>query len=90
MADINIEILTMPFDETKDIVVEKSSCDGEHIEVNTYLRCRDIGEIIQDITIVRKSETENTIECLVWGDENNEDYTDRFSIPPYSCEEDTQ
>ena len=90
MADIKKEIITMPFDQSKDIVTEKSSYDGKHVEIHTYLRCKNTGEIIQDISLIRKSETENTVECLVWGDENNEDYTDRFSIPLCSCEEETQ
>lgn len=90
MTDIKKEIITIPFDSTKDIVTEKSSYDGEQIEIHTYLRCKKTGEIIQDISLIRKSETENTVECLVWGDENNEDYTDRFSIPLYSYEEEAQ
>lgn len=89
MTDTNKEILIIPFDETKDMVVEKSSYDEEHTEFSTYLRCKKTGEILQDISLVRKSETKNTVECLVWGDENNEDYTDRFSIPPYVYEEET-
>lgn len=87
MTNANKEIITIPFDETRDIVVEKSSYDGEHTEISTYLRCKKTGEITQDISLVRKSETENTVECFVWGDENNEDYTDRFSIPPYVYED---
>lgn len=80
---MNKNALVMPFDETRDLVVEKSSYDEEHTEFQIYLRCKKTGEILQDISLVRKSKTENTVECLVWGDENNEDYTDRFSIPPY-------
>jgi len=87
MADMNKETLTMPFDETKEIVVERYSYDEEHTEITVYLRCKSTGVIIQDIALVRKSETENSVECLVWGDENSEDYTDRFSIPPYDYEE---
>ena len=51
--------------------------------------------ILQDIALVRAKETEPTVvdtknvgaEVLVWADEFNEDYTNRFIINEYNNEE---
>lgn len=53
------------------------------------------GCVFQDIVLVRAKQVPNGVpidinigaEVLVWADENNEDYTDRFQIDEYDFEE---
>ena len=76
----------------KKIVAEIYNNNGPEIppELCVYLQDED-GAIIQDICLVRphneynsKSgyfETNNDfVDCLVWGDSDEEDYTDKFTI----------
>lgn len=78
------DIITIPFDDTKDIVAEKYSYDGEHTEITIYFSDKSDGTVFQDIALIRRSERDDCVECLVWGNENNEDYTDRFDIHLYN------
>lgn len=82
----NQTTLVVPFDKSKDIVAEKTTYDGEHFEIALFLRDRRTGEIVQDITLVRKSEIGDAMECVVWGNELDEDYTDKFVINPFTPE----
>lgn len=82
----NKNALVIPFDESKDIVAEKTTCDNEHFEIALFLRDKRTGEIVQDITLVRKSEAGDAMECIVWGNELDEDYTDKFVINPFTPE----
>lgn len=68
-----------------ELVAELNNCDRKHPEIAICIQKEGIA--IQDICIVRPADdtkdNEVTVECLVWGDECLEDYTDRFIIPPY-------
>lgn len=67
-----------------EIVAELSNFDGEHPEIAICIQREGIA--IQDICIIRPTDdesSEGTVECLVWGDECSEDYTDKFIISPY-------
>jgi hypothetical protein len=45
---------------------------------------------IQDICMVRKSETKpKTVECLLWTDKNDENYTHKYEIGMYEVEEES-
>ena len=83
----------------KKIVAEIYNNNGPEIppELCVYLEDED-GTIIQDICLVRprceynaKSgyfETDNDfVDCLVWGDSDNEDYTNQFMIGVHEEEE---
>ena len=69
----------------KEIVAELCNYDGEHPEIVVCIQ--EDGIAVQDVCLVRPYEDTSDIECLVWGDEYSEDYTDRFVIPQYEEEE---
>ena len=74
----------------KELVAQFCDCDGVHPEIVVCIQ--DNGIAVQDICIIRPHEEDcerigTDIDCLVWADECNEDYTDKFIIPQY--EEDT-
>ena len=76
---------------SKKIVAEIYNNDpGIPPELCVYLQDED-GSIIQDICLVRPYYEYNQlsgdfdvnnefVDCLVWGDSDDEDYTDRFTI----------
>jgi hypothetical protein len=68
-----------------ELVAELYNYDGNHPEISIYIQ--EGGIASQDICLVRPSEDANkyseTVECLVWGDECSEDYTDKFVIAKY-------
>lgn len=47
------------------------------------------GSVIQDVTLVTTDEREcsKVVRCLVWSDEEQEDYTHSFTIPMYEEED---
>lgn len=76
----------------RNIVAEIYDKNGPEIppELCVYLQDED-GTIIQDICLVRphyeinkrtkEFETNNEfVDCLVWGDSDQEDYTDKFVV----------
>ena len=79
------------FAENLELVAELYNPDGEHPEIIVYLE-KD-GVIYQDICLVRPHEGENlvqetdAVDCLVWGDPYNEDFTDEYFISMYEEEE---
>ena len=72
--------LKIKLKDGKEICAEVYSYDGEHEELSVYIQDED-GNIIQDIALVRPSESEDKkVEVLVWKDKDDEDYTDKFSV----------
>lgn len=70
----------------KEIVAELCNYDGNHPEIVIYIQKN--GVAVQDICLVRPYENiEEDIECLVWSDEYDEDYSHRFIISQYEEEE---
>ena len=66
----------------KELVAELSNYDGEHPEI--VICIQENGIATQNICIVRPhKDKDNSINCLVWGNEHNEDYSDEFKIPLY-------
>ena len=71
------------------IVTEAYQADPEFpIEITTYIEDKN-GVILQDICLVREHYDYNTgkivlnknlVDCLVWGNPNNEDFTDDFTM----------
>jgi hypothetical protein len=70
--------------ENLELVAELTNYDGNHPEISVYIE-KDM-LIHQDICLVRPHENEkcvqdkNGIDVIVWTDENNEDYTDKYQI----------
>lgn len=64
-------------------------------EITVYIQDEE-GIALQDIVLVRAKQKEGLVvddvnvgaEVLVWADETNEDYTDKFQIDEYNFEED--
>ena len=89
--------LVIPFGNHK-IVAEISDVSPE-IPNELWIHIRDQEDkIVQDICLVRahynyirskgEFETDNGfVDCLVWGDSDNEDYTDKHVIGVYKEEE---
>lgn len=77
--------------EHLELVAELYNHDGNHPEITVYIE-KD-GIIYQDICLIRPHEgpgcvqEKDSIDCLVWGDENNEDFTDEYWIQMYKEEE---
>lgn len=88
--------LVIPFGNHK-IVAEISDVSPE-IPNELWIHIRDQEDkIVQDICLVRahynyirskgEFETDNAfVDCLVWGDSDNEDYTDKHVIAVYEEE----
>ena len=66
-----------------NLIVEKYDSGCPNLEFIICLQDKQSKEIIQDIALIRKSESGNNIECLVWTDENDESYTHQFFIKRY-------
>ena len=65
--------------------------DAGFDEITICLETKD-GGIVQDIALVRKEKDEigrDAIECLVWADSEDDDWTDRFVIDRYIEKETT-
>jgi len=71
--------LTIYLDNGNKLVAELYNHAGIEKEISVHIENAS-GVCIQDICTVKAVEE---IECLVWGDENSEDYTDEFYIPLY-------
>lgn len=90
--------LVIPFGNHKIVAeINDNNLPEIPIELNVYLTDSD-SCIIQDICLVRahydyirskgEFETDNDfVDCLVWGDSDSEDYTDKHVIGVYKEEE---
>lgn len=81
MKEIKIKL-----ENGKELVAQLCDYDGVHPEI--VICIQEKGIAVQDICIVRPHEEDcerrgTDIDCLVWGDEFSEDYTDKFIIPQY-------
>jgi len=80
-----METITLDLGWT-NLVVEKYEAD----ELTIYLQDKKTSYITQDISVIRQAKIshdkpiEGVVECLVWADEDNEDYTDKFVIYKYA------
>ena len=65
------------------LVAERYEGDGVTPELCVYLLTEDD---IQDIVLVRSVVGKEAVECLVWADCDNEDYTKKYLIEKYTGE----
>lgn len=71
----------IPISADAELVCELTNYDGLHPEMSIFIRNPKTGVVSQDVCLVRKKEDiDNVVECLVWGDEADEDYTNSFEI----------
>ena len=81
--------IVIKLDNGKEIVAELCDYDGKHPEIVVCIQ--ENGMAVQDICLVRPHEEDDVrngdIDCLVWGDEYLEDYTNKFIISQYIEEE---
>lgn len=88
--------LMIPLGEHK-ITAEIYDCDGPEFPPEITVHLRDSEDIIiQDFALVRPHYkivdgavkiSDNTTEILVWGDPDNEDYTNEYYVKTYEVEE---
>lgn len=82
--------IKIKLNDTTNIVAELNEWSDEFPpEICVYLEQNDseYGFIFQDIAIVRHGlVNDKAVQVLVYGDENNEDYTDAFEIGIYKDE----
>lgn len=82
--------------EDLELVAELCDYDGNHPEIIVYVE-KD-GMVHQDICLVRPHEQINTktmefetrndfVDCIVWGESGDENYTDKHVIAVYEEEE---
>lgn len=76
--------IVIPLDNGKEIVAELCNYDGKHPELVICIE-KD-GLVYQDICLVRPHEgkdfeqEKDSVDVLVWADENNECFTDEYWI----------
>ena len=77
------------------IVTEAYKADEYPTEISTYIEDKN-GVILQDICMVRQHSTyeenavntdDNKVDCIVWSDSNDEDYTHKFVIDLHDFEQ---
>lgn len=79
--------MTISINSKYDLVAERYAI-GSESEIIIMIREKETGFIHQDICLARVSDTKReTIELLVWGDDEQEDYTDKFQIKLWNGEE---
>lgn len=71
-------------DNNLELVAELYNYDGEHPEIVVYIEKDMI--VHQDICLVRRNKEDSDIECIVWSDCEDEDYTHKFKIGIYKEE----
>lgn len=85
--------LIIKLNNGKELVAELCNYDGSHPEIAICIQ--ENGIATQDICLVRPCLNEdydvdienNDVECLVWEDEYDEDYTHKFVIKQFEEEE---
>lgn len=83
-----MKLNSIPVSSNAELVCELTNYDGLHPEINIFIRNPKTGVVSQDICLVRKQdEADNVVECLVWSDETDEDYTNVFKIKVWTDEE---
>lgn len=79
--------MTISINSKYDLVAERYTI-GSESEIIIMIREKETGLIHQDICLARVSDTKlETVEVLVWGDDEQEDYTDKFHIKLWNGEE---
>lgn len=79
--------MTISINSRYELTAEKYII-GDEMQISVLIREKGTGFIHQDICLARISDTKReTIELLVWGDDEQEDYTDRFQIKLWNGEE---
>lgn len=81
--------IAIKLNDGREIVAEYCNYDGDHPEIAICIQ--EDGIAIQDICLVRPYE-ENTndhpdVDCLVWSDNDSDDYTHKFIIEQYTEEQ---
>ncbi len=77
MANYRATEMDIPIGKNKLLVIEKNYYEGS-VEMRIYIQEISTGVGLQNVALIRNSE--KSVECLIWGDANNEDFTDRFII----------
>lgn len=80
--------LKIKLSDGRELIAEVNELDSDNAELAVYtVDNTDKQDIVyQDICLVREG-VKHDVECLVWSDLNNEDYTDYFSIGKFESEE---
>jgi hypothetical protein len=68
----------------KELMVDIYDHNGIHPEITVYIA--EDGIPVQDICVVRPhkdNKVNDTVDCIVWSDECDEDYTHKFVIKQY-------
>ena len=76
------------------LVVEMAADDSPFREFYVYLEDKETGLVHQDIALARQAINTNTghiipgaVDCIVWSDPTNEDYTHKFTIDLFKYDE---
>jgi len=62
------------------LIAEQNAGDSPTPELFVCLEDKETGSVTQDIVMVRPSEKTTNIECLVWSDIEDEDYTHKIEV----------
>ena len=81
------EKLSIPFGDYK-IVAEINNTNLPYIplELCVYI-CDKDNNFVQDICMVKQNNKHNSVDCLVWTDSDDENYTHKHTIGVYEEEE---
>lgn len=76
-----VKKIIIPFGE--NWIVAKLYNNGPVPEIVIEIEDKD-GNYLQDVCLVRQQETNNEwLDCLVWGDERDENFSHKFKIRLY-------
>lgn len=65
------------------LAVEDDIPEGDSHEVTVSLVSKENGTFIQDLIMLRPNPIKRNIQLLIWADETDESYTDKFDIGLY-------
>lgn len=69
------------------LTVEDNVSDCNLQEITASLVGKEDGAFIQDLVLIRPNPVKHTVQLLIWADETDESYTDKFDISLYEGSE---
>lgn len=77
LADLDVGFANL------QLAVEDSIPESDLHEVTVSLVRREDGSFIQDLALIRPNPVKHNVQLLIWADETDESYTDKFDISLY-------
>ena len=65
------------------LAVEDGVTESSSKEVTVSLVGKEDGNFIQDLVLIRPNPVKRNVQLLIWADETDESYTDKFDVELY-------